>query len=176
MTLALVSFALGILVLQMQPALPGAGWIALLPLFVSGLLWKKPLRIAFALGAGLCWALAMAHLRVADRLAPALEGRDLTVVGVVSSLPATSERGVRFELEPEQAEARLPQKILLSWYRSAPGEEDAALADPVHAGERWRLTVRLRRPHGSFNPHGFDYEAWLLERGIGATGYVRPGK
>src|SRR5256885_15474 len=43
----------------------------------------------------------------------------------------------------------------------------------VHPGERWRFTVRLRRPHGTVNPHGFDYAAWLLERGIGATGYVR---
>src|SRR3989454_8665821 len=43
----------------------------------------------------------------------------------------------------------------------------------VHPGERWRFTVRLRRPHGTVNPHGFDYEAWLLERGIGATGYIR---
>ena len=43
----------------------------------------------------------------------------------------------------------------------------------MHPGERWLLTVRLRRPHGNVNPHGFDYEAWLLERGIGATGYVR---
>jgi competence protein ComEC len=45
---------------------------------------------------------------------------------------------------------------------------------PVRAGERWRFTVRLKRPHGNLNPHGFDYEAWLFERGIRATGYVRP--
>jgi competence protein ComEC len=45
---------------------------------------------------------------------------------------------------------------------------------PLHAGERWRFTVRLKRPHGNVNPHGFDYEGWLFERGIGATGYVRP--
>jgi competence protein ComEC len=32
--------------------------------------------------------------------------------------------------------------------------------------------LRLKRPHGLVNPHGFDYEAWLLERGIRATGYV----
>jgi competence protein ComEC len=42
-----------------------------------------------------------------------------------------------------------------------------------HAGERGRLVVRLKRPHGNLNPHGFDYEAWLIERGIRATGYVR---
>ena len=40
-------------------------------------------------------------------------------------------------------------------------------------GERWQLTVRLRRPRGSANPYGFDYEAWLLERDIRATGNVR---
>jgi competence protein ComEC len=45
---------------------------------------------------------------------------------------------------------------------------------PVRSGEAWRFTVRLKRPHGNLNPQGFDYEAWLLERGIRATGYVRP--
>ena len=47
--------------------------------------------------------------------------------------------------------------------------------DSIRAGERWHFSVRLRRPHGSANPHGFDYESWLLQRAIGATGYVRPG-
>jgi len=41
------------------------------------------------------------------------------------------------------------------------------------AGERWRLVVRLKRPHGTVNPHGFDVEAWMLESGLRATGYVR---
>jgi hypothetical protein len=35
------------------------------------------------------------------------------------------------------------------------------------------LTVRLRQPHGSLNPHGFDLELWLFEQGIRAGGYVR---
>ncbi len=43
----------------------------------------------------------------------------------------------------------------------------------MHAGERWRLTVRLKAPHGARNPHGFDYELWLWEQGVQATGYVR---
>ena len=49
------------------------------------------------------------------------------------------------------------------------------LPAPKLAGDRWRLTVRLKRPHGVLNPHGFDLELWLFERGIGATGSVRPG-
>jgi hypothetical protein len=35
----------------------------------------------------------------------------------------------------------------------------------VQPGERWQFNLRLKRPHGSVNPHGFDYEVWLLEQG-----------
>src|SRR5229473_2694681 len=99
---------------------------------------------------------------------------DLEVVGVVAGLPALGERSVRFEFDVESAAQKLPSKIQLSWYRSGMYEDQPApLAGTVHPGERWRFTVRLRRPHGTVNPHGFDYEAWLLERGIGATGYIR---
>ncbi|GAO26978.1 DNA internalization-related competence protein ComEC/Rec2 [Alicycliphilus sp. B1] len=35
--------------------------------------------------------------------------------------------------------------------------------------------MRLKAPHGGRNPHGFDYELWLWEQGVQATGYVRTG-
>lgn len=50
---------------------------------------------------------------------------------------------------------------------------EAVTVPAVAAGERWRLVVRLKRPHGYANPGGFDLEAWLLERNLRATGYVR---
>jgi len=89
---------------------------------------------------------------------------------------------VRFVFEPEAADAPLPARIALAWYRQvAPeageeGDEEAAPAGSLplpRAGERWRFVVRLKRPHGNVNPHGFDFEGWLFERGIRATGYVR---
>jgi competence protein ComEC len=175
MTAVILSFACGVMFLQLLPELPATGWFALalspLVCFSGGRFLRVP--VAFALG--FCWALACAHVRLADRLAPELEGRDIEVVGVVSSLPAAGERSLRFEFEPESAAHKLPGKVLLSWYRS-PAHEDqpAVLAGLVHPGERWRFSVRLRRPHGLANPHGFDYEGWLLEKGVGATGYVRP--
>ncbi|HWA38433.1 MAG TPA: ComEC/Rec2 family competence protein, partial [Burkholderiales bacterium] len=168
MTLHAVAFAAGAGLLQLQPALPGPWWA----LLILPLLLVRVLPLA-ALAVGFFWAALLAHERMAGWLAPGLEGRDVQVVGVVSGLPAAGERGVRFELEVESAEPALPRRLLLSWYRTALAEEGAApLAPAVRPGERWLLTVRLRRPHGSVNPHGFDYEAWLLERGIGATGYV----
>ncbi|HEY6967537.1 MAG TPA: DNA internalization-related competence protein ComEC/Rec2 [Burkholderiales bacterium] len=181
MTAVILSFACGVMFLQLLPELPSSGWFWLAAFPLVCLSGKKFLRLPAALAIGFCWALALAQLRLADRLAPELEGRDLEVVGVVSSLPATGERSLRFEFEPESAAAPLPGKILLSWYRNPPeGElredQPAILGAPVHPGERWRFTVRLRRPHGLFNPHGFDYEGWLMERGVGATGYVRYSK
>ena len=172
MTLAALAFACGAAALQWQAALPGWGWLWLLPACAC-LAWvDRRCAVLLAFCSGFLWAGACAHVRMADWLAPELEGRDLEVVGVVSSLPARLERGVRFEFEVETAPngERLPKKLLLSWYQE---EHPAPLQLEVHPGERWLLTVRLRRPHGNVNPHGFDYEAWLLERGVGATGYVR---
>jgi competence protein ComEC len=81
---------------------------------------------------------------------------------------------LRFNLLVERTEtpgARVPKRIALSWYADRRGA--GGLPDKLMPGERWRLTVRLQRPHGNANPGGFDYEAWLLEQGVRATGYVR---
>ena len=174
MTLAALAFAAGAAVLQLQAELPSFGWLVLLPVALAGWYLRPRLAPLCALAIGFLWAAFMAQLRIGDWLAPELEGRDIDVVGVVSSLPAVSERAVRFEFEVESSDQRLPRKLLLAWHRS-PWIEDgpALLKEAVHPGERWLLTVRLRRPHGHVNPYGFDYEAWLLERAVGATGYVR---
>ena len=166
MTLAALAFAAGAALLQQQAALPAAGWVWLLPLLLP-LLWFRRLVVPTGFLIGFLWAAGWAHWRMADRLSPDLEGTDLPVVGVVASLPANVERGVRFEFDVESASGgeRLPRRLLVAWYAEEPPQ--------VHPGERWLFTLRLRRPHGLVNPHGFDYEAWLLERGIGATGYVR---
>jgi competence protein ComEC len=195
-------FALGVLLLQGHAQLPSTAlWLALAVAMLCCFLWRKRLQpvmavmarpalsaalsltltLTTALLAGYAWSALFAHWRLSDALDPALEGRDVVLVGVVAALPQPFDRGLRFEFEVESARlaspspiavpAQVPERIQLAWYR-APLEDTAVL--PVRAGERWRFTARLRRPHGSANPHGFDYEAWLLERGIRATGYVRP--
>lgn len=172
-----LAFATGIWALQQVAVLPAptflgvAGAAGLLLWFPGRLSRGSGVRWLGAGGAlllGFAWAGGHAQLRLADALPADWEGRDIEVTGVVAELPRPFERGVRFVFAVEESAAPLPARLLLSWYRSA----DAPLSLP-RSGERWRLTVRLKRPHGNVNPHGFDYEGWLFERDIRATGYVR---
>jgi len=182
------AFALGVALLQRAEVLPALSpaWLVLPLAAVAVALWAPRQRTAggaralllviVAAACGYGWAAWRADARLADRLDPAWEGRDIVVVGVVASLPQPYERSVRFEFDVERvvtAGAVVPQRIVLAWWGRNPREGEDGLP-PVHAGERWRFTVRLKQPHGTLNPHGFDYEAWLLERGVRATGYVRP--
>lgn len=182
MRLNILAFALGVLLLQMQPALPQWGeWVTLgLLLGLPRLKWSgwlaRLLMLAACLAGGFAWAGWRAEVRLADQLPVAWEGRDIEVTGVIAALPQDFSNGTRFEFAVEKtstAAAVLPRNIMLSWYQGRrDGEQFERL--PVRPGERWRFTVRLKRPHGNANPGAFDYEAWLLERNIRATGYIRP--
>ena len=191
MRLFVLAFAGGIWLLQQQAVLPAWSLLAGLAGAAAALLllslrlqksalapWRfsaTAILMSAAAALGFVWAAGFAHLRLAEELPVAIEGKDIELTGVVAGLPQALERGVRFEFDVEQAPPGVPPHISLAWYRSPEAEdEDASPLIPVRAGERWSFTVRLKRPHGNLNPHGFDYEAWLFERGIRATGYVRP--
>lgn len=184
MPVSIIFFAAGVVWLQWQPALPDAAGVflvATLALGLAGLAAFQPRLRAAVLPAaflfGLAWAAGHGLQRLADQLPEASEGRDLQVSGVVDSLPQAFEHGWRFDFRVEQASAPVPHRLSLAWYRPSRVQDDPAAGEipAIHAGERWDLRVRLKRPHGNLNPHGFDYEGWLFEQGIRATGYVRPG-
>lgn len=42
-----------------------------------------------------------------------------------------------------------------------------------NGGDQISAQVKLRRPHSSLNPGGFDYVAWLWRQDIYATGYIK---
>ena len=179
----IIGFAAGAAWLQTQGALPER-WLLLLLAGVAVVLafaaqWSgtpKRVRAVLPMSSGLLAGFAWAALVAQQALAPALaredEGRDMTVVGVVHNLPYRFAEGVRFNFAVESVErpaVTLPPLISLSWY----GGREGSAVQAIEPGERWRLTVRLQRPHGNANPEGFDFEAWLLEQGVRATGYVR---
>lgn len=170
--------------LHQQPLLPDlTGAAVLVPLAVLWLLAARRNGAAAAMAAraaavaafaiaGFFWSAAMGHWSLAHALPESWEGRDIELSGVVAAMTQPAERGMRFVFDVEKVYtpgAEVPPRISLTWYQSG----DTAQVPDLHPGQRWRLSARLRRPHGNANPGGFDFEAWMLERGIRAVGYVR---
>lgn len=118
---------------------------------------------------GFGYAALRADMRLAVSLPTAWEGRDIEVVGSIKGLPSRDENGARFLFGVDPADAPMaafPRVIQLAWIA-----EDAP--PPIlEPGARWRLTVRLKRPHGNANFGVRDAEANLLARNVRATGYV----
>jgi competence protein ComEC len=180
MRMAILGFALGAAWLQMQAALPPLAWLLAVfsvpPVWLMTRRWLRPawlgiVALLFGAVIGFCWAAWLAHCALAPQLAAADEGQDIKVVGTIDNLPYRFSQGVRFNFAVERPAGRVPPKIALSWYS---GYRDQVTEVPdLQPGERWQLTARLQRPHGNANPYTFDYEAWLLEQGLRATGYVR---
>ena len=184
-----LAWLLGTAAQLQQPVLwPQAGYAGLLALAlgIGAASWRRRAGRSGALA--LCLALALAAFastgwRAAQRLAvalpAALEGRDLWLTGVIAQMPQPGLQGTRFVFRVEQATLDgqpvvVPPRIALGWYRDVDG--DALLAAPaqaLRAGQRWQLAARLRQPHGTLNPHGFDLELWLFEQDLRATGAVR---
>lgn len=163
---------------------------------------RRALIAMLACGLGFYHAAWQAEQRLSVSLPDEWQGRDIEVIGVVAGLPHIRENGLRFSFDVEKTltadvQARslsptlsrvageganeslrelplnvsVPEHIYLSTYfnsRSEPLE--------LHAGERWRLTLRLKQPHGSSNPHAFDFELWALENNVRAVGYVHDAK
>ncbi|MFM0177026.1 DNA internalization-related competence protein ComEC/Rec2 [Paraburkholderia aspalathi] len=133
----------------------------------SGVGWSAVWIAALCVGFG--YATWRAESRLAVSLPTAWEGRDIDVVGSIKGLPSRDEKGARFLFAVESADAPItafPRVIQLSWIAE---DAPAPLLEPA---ARWRLTVRLKRPHGNANFGVRDAEASLLARNVRATGYV----
>lgn len=201
LALGLFAWCAGVGLVQTLAALPRLGWMLQAFIVLALAAWwlvgamntgvhgcsrTLALRIVascmLALG-GIAYATLRAEGRLADALGEAWQDEELQLVGVVDDLPRRSPAGVRFAFRVESVEpphAQVPSRVSLAWYANAAsgpkvdrGDADAQPPVRVRAGERWQLAVRLRRPHGTFNPGAFDLEAWLLQRNLRATGYVR---
>ncbi|MCH8504761.1 MAG: ComEC family competence protein, partial [Ectothiorhodospiraceae bacterium] len=140
--------------------------LALLLAAFLGLAWNRRFLLA-GLALGCAWTGWHAEREMARWLPVEEQGREVRVVARVADLPTHLEQGARLTLVLEQAPEDLaPQRVQLNWHGR--GEMPAA-------GERWELTLRLRRPSGSWNPGGFDGERWALTQRIHARASVAGG-
>ena len=164
MIVSALSFLAGLLLVQQFPVLPGSQWLIVVTVAAAIMAWLRYWRWLFFV-MGMLWAIMFAMYRLADRLPESLEGIDIPVKGFIADLPELDERRTRFDFMVIESAQKLPTKLRISWYYP-----DQA----IKAGQHWSFAVKLKRPHGSLNPGGFDYERWLFTEDVGATGYVRP--
>ena len=190
MILYALAFLLGVLTVQQFAVLPSVSSLTVLfLLFTAGVVVFVVLVRKKRLGYKSCYTLTISFISLyligiiyciilagealSLRLDERLSGQNILIQGRVSNIPVNDGKVSRFEFDVESyrlpataadwQSAAFPGRIRLSWH----------YGEPVDAGERWQLEVRLKPPHGFMNPGGFDYEAWLFQHGIHATGYVR---
>lgn len=181
MRLFSLAFLAGTLWLQHASVLPDSRLLGLAAaLALASRLLRGTGRIVLVVGAGFVAGHDLAAWRAEHRLADALprawEGKDIDIEGVIAGLPQAGPRGTRFVFDTRRSPegVTVPSRLALTWYGARGGSPGEIVPPPtIRAGERWRFTVRLKRPRGLANPHAFDFEPWALVRGIRATGYVR---
>ncbi|HSC68429.1 MAG TPA: DNA internalization-related competence protein ComEC/Rec2 [Cellvibrio sp.] len=183
MPVNLLLFSFGVIAASYFPLLPPLWCLFLLAPLVP-LCWKwRVCRYFLAVIVGVAWGVFCGHHLVDMQLADELTAKDLIVKGQVQGLPEQDDRRLRFNFRVISVTTsggrdipvdQFPSKLQLSWYQFQRSGKSTALPS-ISVGDSWQLRVRLKRPRGFANPAGFDYQAWLLRQGIGATGYVVDG-
>ncbi|HSW93999.1 MAG TPA: DNA internalization-related competence protein ComEC/Rec2 [Gammaproteobacteria bacterium] len=165
-----LAFLCGVLLLQQFTVLPGLRWLPVIIVFVFLIEFFcvkkfKWLRYLSAILLGFSWTLFYVTVFCSWHLPHELEGKSLHVNGTIASIPNDSDNTLSFlfalkKIESEKVHATIKLSL-----------RDENLKN-VRVGDQWQFVVRLKRVHGLMNPGGFDYEAFALQEGIRANGYV----
>lgn len=169
MQLACLYFFIGILSVAFCAVLPCLTLIILilstllLAIFILRGLWKKICLGLFCFMLGIFWFSLHAASIINHILPKQLISRSLVVQARISTIPQVKQNFVSFNAELESSTLKHKTNARLTWLNPE---------RIPRQGEVWQLTVRLKPPHSSINPGGFDFEQWLLAHHIHAVGYV----
>tara|TARA_R110002110_G_scaffold66978_1_gene183136 strand:+ start:236636 stop:238942 length:2307 start_codon:yes stop_codon:yes gene_type:complete len=171
----MIGMILGIFTGTLWSSLPGSIWV--LPLVVVSVWLAPSVHYLRRLGSGILVGAAVALLHgnslLEQRLSTRCVNVPITVEGYIASMVET--RPVRndavqqrFEFVVEKLDPRVPDcgglhRLSLAYYG----------ADVLQPAERWRFTVRLKKPRGLANPASFDAASWYAQRAIDAVGSVK---
>ncbi|MEZ5560754.1 MAG: DNA internalization-related competence protein ComEC/Rec2 [Pseudomonadales bacterium] len=185
------------------PPVFGAGWpriawaagcVVVVAASVLGVSWwvcrwrpRRCLLVVLAAGAGVLWQGLEQQQALRERLQAAPDALPLWLTVRVLGEPAVVYAGAgagstadgavraatvaRFSARVVTASAgrddiRAGVRLRLSWYEPP----------AVGADELWRVLAVVRGPWSYAAPGGFDYERWLLGKGLSGTGSVRVGE
>ncbi len=173
MVVYVVSFVLGSVFLFSFEQIPELWLTVSLVVLAAVSARRAPVLSCFLVG--MLLACVHAHRVLDKHIEATWLNREVIVTGTIVGLPDHNDQRLRFQLRAETLNApdsQLQQQangalLRISWYQNP-----ATLS----AGQRWRFAVKLKAPNGFMNPGGFDYEKWLFQNRIVATGYVRQGE
>lgn len=174
MPLLSIAFLIGTTSLIFLPQLPNSYYIW--PILIGGpaliivlrylsinIKIKYCLYLLLTVLLGFSWTLLRVNYEVTQTLPNNLSGTPFTATGYIASLPEIKKNNTEFEFIITNIQINkhfLHTRI--SW-RNAPH---------LQVGNNWQFTVQLKKPRGFWDTNSFDYQEWLFERGITATGYV----
>ena len=166
-------FSAGIFSVSLFPFLIPIYWL-LASSFCLLVCWYRRWLLIFFAGFGFVVGSLLGHHLLSTQLPLFLEGQIFNMTGIIEGLPKNRGQKEHFTLRVETAKNNqgdyIPnlnnRKIQLAWYY----RNNTSLA--LKPGQIWNFTVKLKRPRGFVNPAGFDYQAYLLQQKISATGYI----
>ncbi|MDD7805410.1 MAG: DNA internalization-related competence protein ComEC/Rec2 [Endozoicomonas sp. (ex Botrylloides leachii)] len=170
---AIATYAVGVSLVSLIPVLPSLLVVVIIGMMVLAWtayilfrsLWSWLPLSSFLIGVVI--GLGYGHWFQAHQLPAEFERQTHVVVGHIASLPVYTEKSARFIFVTAIGESKnLHIKVRLNWY-SAP---------ELRLQQRWRLKVKLRRPHGFASPGAMDFEGWAAREGVQATGHVLSGE
>ena len=153
MQLASIGFLVGVLITQSLADLPSREWSLLLVIIIPLAFGFPKFRPVLFVCIGFLYSVLIAHDKIAGQISPSLEGKDMLVTGIVSSLPNINSDRTRFQLDvidlselqnnvtqktsSTPIAGQVPGRIQLSWYKTAP---------QISAGQHWQLVVEQIPP------------------------------
>jgi competence protein ComEC len=135
--------------------------------------WRRGLLL-LAFASGMLWSLAQISDFMRSLPAPVNAVQNCLITATIEGLPRPSAQAQQLLLRVNKAEGeagaagcmvQVGQRIRVGDYSPTPPD--------YRGGQVWQFNLRLKPPHGSANPGGFDYERWLFSQRIVATGSVR---
>lgn len=161
----------GLSALAWLTALPGKSLI--LGMLLAGFLTLLRIPVVACLLISMSWVCWQGH-QVFNAIPSDYVNESVELVGQITGMPEQNGDVQQFVLNTQQPDWLQGKRIKISWYRTAQEFQQQPI-QVVQAGEKWRLSGRLKPVYGAVNPHGFDYARWLLSKRISGTLSVQQG-
>lgn len=185
----LFGFILVFLTSVLWPSLPQISLIAFAIFTLTIKLIHRFSAVVLGMLAGFLWATACGYYYTQWQIDSKLFNQNIIVHGKVESLQAPPALRAQKTDTPNDSNSVLVDNVSAASVKfnfavSKIGRQEQHLAPTIRLswraptmafqqGDELALLVSLKPPVGLANPHGFNYQKWLVSKNISALGYVK---